>query len=41
MSGRETGFGIDAYAERLAAEVEDRMQMTLEEFFAASGSGAG
>ena len=36
MSGRETAFGIDAYAERLAAEVEDRMQMTLEEFFAAT-----
>lgn len=35
ITGQETALQIDAYAQRLAAKVEDHMQMTLEEFFAA------
>ena len=34
ITGRETTSQIDAYAQRLAAEVEEHMQMSLEELFA-------
>lgn len=37
IADRKTGREIDTYAQKLAAKVEDHMQMSLEEFFAAAG----
>lgn len=40
ITGQENTSAIDAYAQRLAAKVEEHMQMSLEEFFTAGKEAA-